>query len=323
MMLSKRGNRGLALAFGAMLLTGFGRGGEGARAGEIAGRIVVDGLERSYFAVLPDGAAPRRLPAVIVLHGALASGRSMQKTLGLDPIARRDGVLAVYPDGHRRLWNDGRRVRLPFSGRDPQNADDVAFLTRLTRRLVRDGLADPHRIYLVGISNGGMMALRMACEAPGAFAAIGAVIANMPVGVAATCDPGKPVPLIVINATDDPIIPWNGGALGRRGRYGAVLSTEQTVDFWRRNNGCSARPSRRPLPDRNPADGSTVDAEQYAACDGGASVVLVTVEGGGHVPPGAEIGARPLVTAILGKGNKDVSAADLSWRFFRQFPPRR
>jgi polyhydroxybutyrate depolymerase len=293
-----------------------------AGAGELAGRITVGGLERSYIAVLPDGAEPKRLPTVIVLHGALMNGRWMRRTFGFDAVGKREGVLAVYPDGVRRVWNDGRNVRQPFWRRNREKADDVAFITALAHRLADDGLADPRRTYLLGVSNGGMLAFRTACESPRTFAAVGAVIASMPVGVAATCNPGKGVPMIVINATNDPLIPWKGGALGPGGRHGAVVSTAETVEFWRRNNGCADKAARRPLPDRNAFDGSTVDAEQYAACDSGAPVVLVTVEGGGHVPPGAEIGARPLITAILGKGNKDISAADLSWRFFRQFPPR-
>jgi polyhydroxybutyrate depolymerase len=145
----------------------------------------------------------------------------------------------------------------------------------------------------------------------------------MPVDVAAACKPGRAVPMLVINATNDPLIPWDGGALGPRGRQGAVVSTAETVDFWRRHNGCSETAEKRPLPDKDARDGSTVDAEQYSSCRSGAPVVLVTVEGGGHIPPGAEIGPRPLVTAILGKDNRDISAADLSWKFFRQFPPRR
>jgi polyhydroxybutyrate depolymerase len=309
------------MKWGVALLTmaaAFGQPDAGAE--EIAGRITVGGLERSYIAVLPDGAERRRLPTVIVLHGALMDGRWMRKTFGFDSVGQREGVLAVYPNGVRRIWNDGRNVRLPFWRRNRERADDVAFVTALARRLADDGLADPRRTYLLGVSNGGMLAFRTACESPATFAAVGAVIASMPVDVAATCNPGRAVPMIVINATNDRFIPWNGGALGPGGRHGAVVSTPQTVDFWRRNNGCAAQPSKRPLPDKNAADGSTVDAEQYAACDSGAPVVLVTVEGGGHLPPGAEIGERPLITAILGKGNKDISAADLSWRFFRQFP---
>jgi polyhydroxybutyrate depolymerase len=304
----------------ALLALTMGAGLQGARAEEISGQIAVDGLERRFFAVLPDGMAARRLPTVIVLHGALMDGRWMQKTLGIDPIARKAGVLAVYPDASGRIWNDGRQVQRPFWRRDRGSADDVAFLTQLARRLVQDGLADPRRLYLLGVSNGGMLAFRMACEAAGPFAAVSAVIANMPVDVAATCRPAKPVPMLVINATNDPVMPWDGGALGRRGRQGAVISTADTVDFWRRNNGCPARGERRPLPDSDAADGSTVEAEQYAPCRSGATVALVTVEGGGHIPPGADVGERPLITAMLGKGNRDVSAAELSWKFFRQFP---
>jgi polyhydroxybutyrate depolymerase len=314
--MSKRVKWGIALLMMTVWL-----GPQGVRAGEIEGRIRVGGLQRSFLAVLPDGVAPKRLPTVIVLHGALMNGRWMRKTLGLDPIARKEGILAVYPDGLNRIWNDGRQVQRSLWRR--KSVDDVAFLTGLALRLVDDGLADPRRLYLLGVSAGGMMAFRTACSSDGTFAAVGAVLASMPVDVAATCKPAGGVPMMVINATDDPLIPWRGGALGPKGQHGAVISTMETVDFWRRNNGCEGQAAKRLLPDKNAADGSTVGAEQYTSCRSGAPVVLVTVEGGGHVPPGANIPARGLVTAFLGKENMDISAADLSWKFFRQFPSDR
>ena len=303
------------------LLVAVWLGQQGAGAAEIAGRITVNGQERSYFVVTPGSAAPRRLPTVIVLHGALMDGRWMQETMGLDPIARKEGFLAVYPDALHRLWNDGRRYKRVFWRRDRERTDDVAFLKRLTGRLVDQGLTDPDRVYLIGVSHGGMLAFRAACEAAETFAAVGVVIANMPVDVARTCKPHRGMPIIVINATDDPLMPWNGGPLGYLGQQGAVISTPDSIDFWRRNNGCAAKAEKRALPDKDPSDGTTTSAKQYIACGTGAPVVLVTVEGGGHVPPGADMG--PLVTAVMGKANKDISAADLSWKFFRQFPPSR
>ena len=101
---------------------------------------------------------------------------------------------------------------------------------------------------------------------------------------------------------------------------GEVLSTLDTVDFWQRRNGCEGRSQEKPLPDKDDSDGSTVVARQFAECRSGSPVVLLTVEGGGHLPPGAQVGNRPMLRAMLGRANQDISAADISWKFFKRFP---
>lgn len=282
---------------------------------DIAGRIWTPDGERSFVAYVPPGKS-RRLPVVIALHGAVMDGRGMQRTFALDEIAEREGFIAVYPDGRARRWNDGRRERWRQAG----EPDDVDFLIRLARRLAEDGLADTRRLYLLGVSNGGMMAYRVACEAPGTFAAYAAVVANMPASLTDRCRPKTGVPMMIMNSTNDPLIPWGGGSLGFAGRFGRVVSTEQSLDFWRRNNGCDGERQTMPLPDRDRKDGSTVLAQQYNRCKSGAPVVLIAIEGGGHLPPGAEVRARFLVEGILGKANRDISAADVTWKFFRRFP---
>ncbi len=302
-----------AIAAIAVLMAGTAEAGMG----ETTRRMSVGGTQRSYVMVVPDGARRRRLPTVIALHGAVMDGRGMQRTFALDKIAEREGFIAVYPDGLHRRWNDGRRIAW---GRAAERVNDVAFLNALAKHLVDEGLADPKRLYLVGVSNGGMMAFRMACDAPKTFTAYAAIIANMPVNLTRSCHPQKGVPMLIMNSTKDPLIPWRGGRLGFAGRLGQVVSTEESMAFWQRNNGCTGPRQRKPLPDKDRKDGSTVMAEQYNHCQSGAPVVLITIEGGGHLPPGAQITGRPLIEAILGRANRDVSAADISWKFFRRFP---
>lgn len=269
--------------------------------------------DRHFTLVIPDGAPPGSpLPTVVALHGGLMNGKSMRRIFGLDDVARQDRFAVVYPDGENRRWNDG------ITG-TPDGPDDVNFLRNLADHLVRKGVADPRRIYLVGVSNGGMMAFRVACQAPGIYAAYAAVIANMPKKLADHCRPGVGTPFIVINSTEDPVVPWAGGAVGPWS-HGEVLSTLETVDFWQRHNGCENKSQEKPLPDKDANDGSTVTARQFAECRTGAPVVLLTVQGGGHLPPGAQVADRPLLRSMMGRANQDISAADVSWKFFKRFP---
>jgi polyhydroxybutyrate depolymerase len=288
-----------------------------ARADSYFDSIVAGGRERHFMLALPYGAERGKpMPTVIALHGAAMNGRSMRRIFGMDELSERDRFAVVYPDGLKRRWNDGR------TGED-DGPSDVGFMRRLADHLVREGIADPKRLFLLGVSNGGMMTYRVACEAPEIFAAYAAVIANLPVQVAEGCRGRGAAPMLIINSTDDKIIPWEGGEIGGFFRRGEVLSTPDTVAFWQRQNGCSAEAQTKPLPDKDATDGSTVLAKQYADCKSGAPVVLLTVQGGGHLPPGAQIGNRPMLRLMLGPVNQDISAADVSWKFFKRFPMQR
>lgn len=278
-------------------------------------RIDSGGRERSFIVTVPEDARPgETFPTIFALHGALMTGKSMRRIIGFDELAAEGRFVVVYPNGVRRRWNDGRRMH---RGRP----NDVQFMRDLAEHLIKEGLADPNRLYLMGVSNGGMLTFRVACESPGVFAAYGAVIANMPATLVDRCDQRGIAPMLIINATKDPLVPWEGGEIGRWRNRGEVLSTQETVDFWRGYNGCSGSAQMKALPDKDRTDGSTVVAKQYTDCGSRAPVVLLSVEGGGHLPPGADIGGRPLLESMLGgPANQDISAAEVSWRFFRRFP---
>lgn len=273
------------------------------------------GWERSFLVALPSKAKPGKpLPTVIALHGALMQGKSMRRIFGFEGLSERDGFAVVYPDGLKRRWNDGRAEH-------DRGPDDVRFIRDLADYLIRERIADPKRLYLLGVSNGGMLTYRLACEAPGVFAAYAAIIANVPINVAEGCRKSGHAPMLIINSTQDPIVPWEGGEVGRWTQRGEVLSTEETVDFWLKYNRCSGKAQMKPLPDKDRTDGSTVEAKQYSDCRSEGAVVLLSVEGGGHLPPGAEIGNRPFLQSMLGgPANRDISAPDISWKFFKRFP---
>jgi len=273
------------------------------------------GRDRSFILVVPESRKRgERVPTVIALHGALMSGKSMSRIFGMDELTDEGRFAVVYPNGVNRRWNDGRRPHR-------ESRDDMLFIRKLARFLVEQGLADPKRLYLAGVSSGGMLTYRIACQTSGIFAAYAAIIANIPVDVADSCRNRDGAPMLIINSTDDPIMHWEGGQIGRIVQRGEVLSTPETVEFWRRRNRCSKTFSMKPLPDRNPGDGSTVEAQQFAECRTNAPVVLLAVEGGGHLPPGAKVGHRPALESMLGgPANQDISAAEVSWKFFRRFP---
>ena len=247
--------------------------------------------------VLTAAAEPR--PTVIVLHGALSSGSYTMRTGGFPQATARHGFHAVFPDGIHRQWNDGREDR-------PGAADDVAFLRALVERLIATRIAEPGRIYLAGISNGGMMSLAMACRSPGLFAAIGTVIATMPARITA-CHL-VPTPLVMINGTADPMVPFDGGPVGQLFHLhrGDVLGAMETARLFATVAGCRSTPTELRLAHRGEASRPGVTKIAWQGCDR-APVTLYRVDGGGHVVFGSGSFRPP----FFGDDTDDVVSADV------------
>lgn len=280
----------------------------------------MDGFHRTYTVFIPDRLQRGPFPTVIVLHGGLESGSTIRRQLNMDPVAGREGFVTVYPNGLGRGWNDGRGDRLRQRGIYGR-AGDVAFLKAIVKDLVGEGIALNSRVFLTGVSNGGMMSLRMGCEAADLFAGISPIIASIPADIVPACAPSRHVPLLLINGMADPLVPWNGGGVGFAGRRGRVIPTLETIAFWRRVNGCSAEEKAFALKPA-PGDGTGVIGKLYKDCRSGAPVALIGIEGGGHRIPGYENRAHPAADWLLGRQNHDFETAVEVWRFFRTYASR-
>jgi polyhydroxybutyrate depolymerase len=218
--------------------------------------------------------------------------------------------VVVYPNAVAAQWNDGRPVASALT----MEVDDVAFIRSLIGSLVDSGLSDPRRIYVTGFSNGGMMALRLICEAPELIAAAAVIAATFPAELAAGCKPPRPTPVLVMNGRADPIVPYAGGALAFGG--GKVLSTDETVGLLRALNRCTDGANVGAVPDIDPDDGSRVIVTRWTNCALAAPVVLYRIEGGGHRIPG-HTGDWPVTDILLGRMNHDFEAAYAIWSFFK------
>ena len=237
-------------------------------------------------------AAPGAL--VVAMHGFLGTERSMQRKTRFDALARQHGFIVLYPRGVRRAWNDGRS--------DRNRSDDVAYLAALVGQLVAAGRVDPERIYWAGHSNGGGMAMRMACDRPDLVAGISVVATKTSVNY--QCAGGQGVPAIFFHGTDDPIAPHGGRSANSR--LGATLSADQTLALWARRNGCGG-PGRVQEIDRVD-DGTRVEITQYSRCR--KPLAHVVLHGAGHNWPGASGRGRQ------GPESREIDAAQLSWWFF-------
>jgi len=249
--------------------------------------LLVNGQARAALIERPAAQGPR--PTIITLHGAGRRPIDIASQTGLSQLAPREGWIAVFREGRGSRWNffpPGKE-----SARDVQFfqqhgglPDDVAFLRMLVRELVRRGVSDPRRVYIAGLSLGGVMALRMTCVDAGTFAAVGLLISAMSEVAGADCQPAKPIPLLTVSGTADPALPYAGG---QSIRGDALWSVERLVGFFRRLNGCTEAAQPSVLPGAHP---QRLEIERSAKCAGG-PVVLYRIVGGVHdVPAGLQAG---------------------------------
>ncbi len=240
--------------------------------------ITVGGVQRSYQLFAP-ASAPPKAPLVIVLHGRFGTASQVRQHTRFDVEAAARGALVAYPQGMDRRWSDARQLTLD-PARRVAGHDDVGFVLALVDTLVAEGRVDPARVYVTGHSNGGFLALTLACTHAERFAGVGAVAASLP---KTACAPSRAVPLMLFHGTADTLVPFEGGGVGRKGERGLIQSNAATAEVFARVAGCQA-PTRRAPIDRDPKDGTRVIIEERAGCS--APVVNVIVEGGGHGWPG-------------------------------------
>lgn len=274
-------------------------------------RIVINGEQRTYRLYLPPNLKSAPVPLVVGLHGAVQSAAEFESDFGMNRVARRGRFAVVYPEGINRVWDDARppMMRLGYVVRP---GDDVPFIVGLVRQLVREGIADPSRVYLAGLSMGGFMTARLACERSELFAAIALMAATAPEQYRKTCRPRSPMPAVLIHGTFDAIIPWFGVPMAGQG----ILSANDTAQMFADLAGCmTASDSSRPSLDRS----QPVAIRRWSVCRDSAQVLLYTIPGGGHLPPSAEPGrGDTLVAWLLSERSHSIDAAEEIWKFFRQ-----
>lgn len=303
----------------ALALAALNAAGASASAGKIeVFRIKSGGHERTYRVYVPAAsAAGRKLPLIFLLHGGGSTGKGMRRLTGhcFEHRADADGGIVAYPDGFDGHWNDYRGDLSRRAQRE--NIDDVSFLKAAAAEIAARYPVDPARVYAAGMSNGAMMAHALACRASDVFAAVAAVSGAMPEKLAAACSPARPVPVMIVNGTEDKLVHWEGGDVtGPFGgkKLGRVLSVERTRDFWLEKNRCDGSKAARSRKDESQKDGTVLERETYSSCTGGAEVNFIKVAGGGHTWPG---GAQYLPRFLIGRTTDEMAGEEL-WDFFNR-----
>ncbi|HEV2035134.1 MAG TPA: PHB depolymerase family esterase [Candidatus Dormibacteraeota bacterium] len=253
------------------------------------GSITFAGGARTYVLFQPLSLDPKQLaPLVIALHGYTVDKTWMEGTTHFDTLAEKAGFEVVYPQGTGNSWNAG-------SCCGNNKNDDVGFIKALIDKLVRTAHIDPKRVYATGMSNGGFMAQRLACELSAQITAVASVSGSL---VTESCNPSRAISVLEIHGTEDQTVPFQGGPIAG---IGALPPTISLMKRWASLDGCAAAPAV--------TQSGITTRYVWTPCRDGSSVVLDAIAGGGHSWFGPE--AMP--------GSPD--ATQTVWDFFSKSPP--
>lgn len=281
--------------------------------------IDVSGTSRNYHMYLPENAT--NAPIVLLLHGNRSDKDELMGFTNAkapytvwEDIALQADIILLVPNGTNgssghRGWNDCRN---DASGNP--DANDVLFIDNLFDFVITEHHADASKLFAVGTSNGGHMAMRLAQEMPDKLTAFAAIVASNPVNSQCT-NSTLPISALFINGTEDPINPYEGGEMS--GDRGEVRSAQQTIDYWVNRNQTDTTPTVTDLPDTDTNDNCTVKKQLFANGTNNTEVVFYEIIGGGHTEPSISERYSNAFKLVVKEQNGDIEMATEVWNFFK------
>ena len=265
----------------------------------VNGTIQHDGGTRNYRVHLPSGYDPAEsYPFVYNLHGYTSNASEQEFYTQMNSTSDANGFIVCHPDGLQNSWNVG------FAG--TSGADDVDFLVTLIDSLAEMYSIDRDRLYSTGMSNGGFMSYKLACEASDVFAAVASVTGSMVPTAPAQCNPDRILPVMQIHGTADATVQYDGTPF-------VSIPIDDLIDFWTDKNECEGEPTIIDIENIDTGDNSTAQRIEYTDCTDGNEVIFYKIENGGHTWPDAIIDLPTLVT------NRDFNANEVIWEFFNRY----
>jgi polyhydroxybutyrate depolymerase len=294
------------LLVAALLLGLAGPSLAGLGPGDHAGTLVHDGVERVYDLRVPAGYdGSTALPLVIDLHGYLSSKSGQRFFSGLDALADAGGFVITWPQGRYGADGDPEGINFPSGpswnagfccGQAAQDQpDDVGFLRTLVEAIARQVTIDRRRVYVTGLSNGGAMSQRLACQAADLFAAAAPVSFPIALVPPSSCQPSRPIAVLTFQGLTDSLVPYDGG--------GGFPSAAESFARWRSADGCGTGD----LEQQQTIGASRCDVD--TSCAAGVEVGLCSV---------LSTSGAPAAGHIL-YVNDDIDLAQAIWAFLQRF----
>ena len=279
--------------------------------------ILINGLQRDYILHLPPSFnTAQKLPLIIALHGGGGTAKATVGFYNLEPLADKNNFIIVYPDAVNKAWNiPGMASRVK---RSDTNVDDVKFISVLLDTMIANYKADDKKVFCTGLSRGAIFSYYLADALNERITAIACVCGSISQTISASYSFKKPIPVLMINGTQDPLINYNGGPVKILGRTGddigedaSLLPIENLLNKIIMLNKCNATPLTTALPDVDASDECT-ETEYLYNCNN-VKVDFIKIENGGHTWAG---GIQYLPKFLIGRVCKDFSASQKIFDFF-------
>lgn len=265
----------------------------------INGSFTYDGLLRDYILHIPPGYnSANPAPLVLNLHGYTSNAAQQQLYTGFDSDADTAGYIVVYPNGIANAWNSG--FNIPYHS----GVDDLGFLSALIDTISANYTIDACRVFSTGMSNGGFMSYRLACELENKIAAVASVTGSMTDSMVYYCQNNRPIAVMEMHGTADPTVPYIG--------TNVFTPVEDNLNFWKQHNACTGTIFTQDLPNIDPLDGTTVTKLYINTCVDSTELITFKINGGAHTWPGAAFN--------IGVTTQDIKANSEILKFFNKHP---
>lgn len=254
-----------------------------------------DGVTRSYRVHLPPNySSSNTYSMVLNLHGYTSTAVAQEAYSSFNVIADTANIIVVYPDGVSNAWNSGFNVPY-FSG-----VNDVGFISALIDTMIQNYSINSCRVYAIGMSNGGYMSHRLACELENKIAAIAGVTGMLADSTAFYCQTNRAVPIMQIQGTADAVVSFS--------------NFDNVINWWHNHNGCTNTAAVYNYPNISLIDNCTAELTIHNQCDGNTAIYAIKIMNGGHTWPGASIDIPS-----NGNTNRDIHGSNEIWKFLSQF----
>lgn len=280
------------------------------------GCLIVDGTKREFRYFIPEHAKGVVLPLVIGLHGGDGNPKRFEKYSRFTQLSRQSGsFIMVYPKGLNKAWNDGRKSKA-------KGVDDVKFISVLMNLLPH---VDQEEVYVSGMSNGGLMSQKLACEIPQKLKGIAIVSATMPQELYQSCHTRHPLDVMLIFGDKETVFLDDGklvSPINQQQIRAKHIGITSTLQYWQRRNQCSQPRIIKTLDRFNKKwgkykdDGTKVVISEYQNCT--KRLRFYDIKGGGHRWPDKEASNGFMVKKVFNTGNAshEISTAEEFIEFF-------
>lgn len=267
----------------------------------------------TYF--IPKRLRKRNRSLILCLHSGGETPENFKRTTRreFNKLSESNNFIVGYPEALNEYWNDAREDSISLSHYD--DIDDVGFIEKTIQYAIDTFKIDPERVFVTGLSEGGLMTLRLACEIPKKIRGFATVAASLSLDQLVECNADTTVSLMAITGTRDPISPYEGGQIMIEDQeLGSVLAMEEAINFWKKQNGCDDKSTTKDMANRDTFDETRSEKISYTDCKNGSKIVLIKVNNGGHTWPG---GRQYEGQKNIGKTSKDFDATNEIWKFFK------